>query len=190
MNQDPELEHLKEQWKECDMSTLQLNCTPRRMSHESRWEARIGLPVAALLGGVAIVWGATSALSGAHAEALFAGVLGALAVALGRGLLALRRRAQAADALLRGTPLEVAQGHRALLHTRLCAIRSPTAITLGLLPLVLALGMALRGEAPVDLSGAIVAAYAVWMVWAQLRTVPALRKEIGRLDRLIVELGP
>ncbi|MDP2305758.1 MAG: sigma-70 family RNA polymerase sigma factor [Pseudomonadota bacterium] len=189
MTPDPDLAALATTWKEDDMTSLHLTFTPAKLAHTNRWEGRLTLVFAVIIGGFA----ATAAGSGllGHDPALV--VLGVLltvfALLLGRASRGLRARARVADTLLEGPPIDVARGHRHLVHTRLCAIRSPTAIGITFAPFLLYAALVAYGAIPAMIALFTVTGFAGLLAWVHLHTVPALRAEVARLDALIEELG-
>jgi len=186
MSPDPELSALACTWKEMDMPTLAL--TPSKLSHTARWEGRLGVAASGALALIALGLGARAGWDADPRGLAVAVFVGAVAVVFGRAIRGLRRETLAADGLLTGTAVDVARGHRRHVHARLCAVRSPVAVGVTLAPVVLVLGLAALGERPDLVLLATTVGYAGWIVWMQMRTAPALRAELVRLDAVIAEL--
>lgn len=189
MTDDPELAALATRWKENDMTTLNLTFTPAKLAHATRWEGRLGLVFAPIIGGFALMAVVAGWRAGEPAGLALGVFLAAFAVALGRGVRGLRARARVADALLAGTPVDVARGHRHHVHTRLCALRSSTAIGISVAPFPLYVAFIAYGVIPVTIGLLTLTGYAGVLAWVHLRRVPALRAERTRLDALVEELA-
>ncbi len=184
---DPDLDALTRTWRTPMPDTLEF--APPKLSHVARWEARVGYATALFLGTFALGAGGDALRRGDLPQGALAVFAAVLAVATGRAVARLRARAAEADALLTGTPLQLLEGRRRHLQTRLCSIRGRTAWAFTLVPVGLWGALAAAGAVPLPLAAVSAVGYAAWLAGLHLRTAPRLAAELRRVEAWIGELG-